>query len=65
MWAAHAKTKTEIVLPEWTIPQGKEVTITLGRNEKYAIWCWAGVYDLPEHYIDEGTIKQFTTTGII
>jgi hypothetical protein len=59
MWAAYANTKIEIVLPERTIPKGKEVTITRGRNDKYAIWCSAGVYDLPEHYIDEETIKQF------
>jgi hypothetical protein len=59
MWAAYAKTAKEIPLPERTVPKGHEVTITKGRNEKYALWHSTGIFDLHESYIDEETIKQF------
>lgn len=35
------------------------ITITHGRDEKYAIWH-NGIWDLPEDYIDIRTIKVFS-----
>jgi len=66
MWAALAKAKKEIVLkgidtsPSWktpryvnkTFPVGSEITISKGKNEKYALW-YDGIWDLHEDYVGE------------
>ena len=63
MWAAEAILKKVIHLESkdtWTekmtmykIKRGDKITITLGRNEKYALWTGHGIYDLPEEYVKE------------
>lgn len=41
------------------IEENTSITITKGKDCKYAIWSHYGIYDLPEEFIDETTIKQF------
>lgn len=63
MWAAEARAKIDIVLDEYgsngrlistkTVAAGKIITITHGRDEKYALWGYGGVWDLPEEYVGE------------
>lgn len=38
------------------IQAGESITVTHGRNEKYALWHGSGIWDLPEDYVGE-TIK--------
>lgn len=58
MWAADAKVKKDIPLTR--IKKGDFVTITKGRNYKYALWCSEGIFDLPEEYIDEHSVVVFS-----
>ncbi len=36
-----------------TIKSGTVITITKGREEKFAIWHHTGIWDLPEEYVGE------------
>ena len=38
-----------------TIKRGTKITITKGRNEKYALW-YNSIWDLPEEYVNENDI---------
>lgn len=58
MWAANAKVKKDV--PLTTVKEGDTVTITKGREYKYALWCTEGVFDLPEEYIDKSSIVVFS-----
>jgi hypothetical protein len=58
MWAAYAKLRIAIPDIHESLVEGKEVTITKGVNEKYALWHHTGIYDLPEEYIDSTTIRD-------
>lgn len=35
------------------IKSGSVITITKGKNEKYALWHGSGIWDLPEEYVGE------------
>lgn len=50
----------EIEVRSLYILEGQEVNITKGREYKYAIWS-RYIWDCPEEYIDENTIKQFAS----
>lgn len=45
--------KARLPLYSNIIRQGTEVTLTSGRNEKYALWHSSGIWDLPEEYVGE------------
>ena len=59
MWAAKALVKKKIPLTaerygknvDVSINRGEEMTITKGKNMKYALWHGTGIYDLPNNYI--------------
>lgn len=39
---------------DMVIPEGELITITHGKNEKYALWGFGGwIWDLPEEYVGE------------
>lgn len=35
------------------VKSGDTITVTKGRNEKYALWHHTGIWDLPEEYVGE------------
>lgn len=37
------------------IKRDESITITKGKNYEYALWCGAGIYDLPGEYVGEIT----------
>jgi hypothetical protein len=39
------------------IEQGTKITITKGKNEKYALWHSTGIWDLPEEFVNESSIR--------
>ena len=53
MWSAIAIAKRTIPLNDVGINKGTKITITKGRNEKYALWHHTGIYDLPRIYVGE------------
>lgn len=55
MWYAEAKAKIDIPLPKKTISEGDRITITGGRDFKYALWDNTGIFDLPEEYVGDFT----------
>lgn len=72
MWAAEAKAKKNIPLKKFsnlerifgakidqqhTVKKGNSITITKGVKCKYAIWHHSGIWDLPEEYVNESSIK--------
>ena len=64
MWAAEVITSKNILLTESdgfenavVIDRGTKITITKGKNQKYALWSHLGIWDLHERHIDESTIK--------
>ena len=45
MWMAEAEAKTDIPLDNFIVSKNSKITITRGKNEKYAIWDnRAGIY---------------------
>jgi hypothetical protein len=64
MWAAEVITSKNILLCDndhfegaEVIDKGSKITITKGREQKYAMWSHFGIFDLHERHIDESTIK--------
>jgi hypothetical protein len=64
MWAAEVITCKNILLCDndrfenvEVIEKGTKITITKGKNQKYALWLHFGIWDLHERHIDESTIK--------
>ena len=64
MWAAEVITSKNILLTESdgfenavVIDRGTKITITKGKNQKYALWSHHGIWDLHERPIDESTLK--------
>lgn len=53
MWAIEAKAKIDIPIGEELIKKDTEITITKGKNEKYALWHHGSIWDLPEDYVGE------------
>ena len=53
MWMIEAIAKIDIPLGNEIIKQGTEITITHGKNEKYALWHHSSIWDLPEEYVIE------------
>ena len=47
-----AEAKCDIPLDNTIVKMGEKITLTNGKEEKYALWHGTGVYDLPEEYID-------------
>lgn len=57
VWWGRASKDDVAKYGDAVISAGRLVTITKGLNEKYALWCGHGLYDLPEEYVDESTIS--------
>jgi hypothetical protein len=58
MWAAEAKLKKDFrVTKTYSVKKDTIVTITRGRDKKYAIWLSKGIFDIPRKYIDELSLK--------
>ena len=64
MWAAEVITSKNILLSDndgfegaEVIEKGTKITITKGKNQKYALWSHFGIWDLHERHIDETTLK--------
>ena len=35
------------------IKEGQKITVTKGKNEKFALWHNSGIWDLPEEYVGD------------
>ena len=65
MWSAEAILKRRLHLSKdyehpdhiLTLEKGTTVTITKGREQKYCVWGYFGLWDIDEMYIDKTTIK--------
>ena len=65
MWSAEATLKRRLHLSKdyehldhiLTLEKGTKVTITKGREQKYCVWGYFGLWDIDEMYIDKTTIK--------
>jgi hypothetical protein len=59
MWCIEAKAKIDILLGVneqkdfFVVKSGDTITVTKGRNEKYALWHHTGIWDLPKEYVGE------------
>ena len=53
MWAALAKAKIDIQLQHYIVAENEGITITKGKEEKYALWNNDGIYDLQEKYVKD------------
>ena len=57
MWMAEAKAKRDIPLKGWKIKKGETITITRGRNQKFALWAGDYIYDLHERYVTDIQVR--------